>query len=255
MNIYIAVSVLQNFLFVDAGQKSFGQGVLLGLGAYGLAVASGIYELPIIVGLGIGILAAAAGGLVFALPALRVQGFHLGFVTLSAAVVFPQLLLQMDWLTRGLNGISMPIPSLNEPLFWASRSLSWMVTLTPILALACSLWHAQRSRLGPQDAHRGGKPRGRPLAGDPSGVVGSRWPSSIAAVGTGVCGLLFVPAVSFVTPQSFLMDVSFVFFFAVVVGGRGQLLGPVIGIWAIFTLPSILLVDLAQYKPLIYGFC
>ena len=30
VNIYISVSIFQNFLFVDAGQKSFGQGVILG---------------------------------------------------------------------------------------------------------------------------------------------------------------------------------------------------------------------------------
>lgn len=252
MNIYIAVSVLQNFLFVDAGQKSFGQGVLLGLGAYGLAVASGIYELPIIVGLGIGILAAAAGGLVFALPALRVQGFHLGFVTLSAAVVFPQLLLQMDWLTRGLNGISMPMPALNEPLLLGISSLSWMCTLAPILALAFH-YGMRRSRLGRKMRTAAESPEAARSLGIRPGVMSSL-AFLVAAVGTGICGLLFVPAVSFVTPQSFLMDVSFVFFFAVVVGGRGQLLGPVVGIWAIFSLPNILLVDMAQYKPLIYGF-
>ena len=252
MNIYIAVTVLQNWLFVDAGQKSFGQGVLLGLGAYGLAVASGVFDQPIAVGLLWGVIASAAGGLLFALPALRVQGFHLGFVTLSAAVVFPQLLLQMDDLTQGLNGISMPMPALSEPLFLGINGLSLLCTAAPILAL---IFHfkMRRSRLGRRMRTAAESPEAARSLGIRPGVLSSI-AFLIASVGTGICGLLFVPAVSFVTPQSFLMDVSFIFFFAVVVGGRGQLLGPVVGTWAVFTIPNILLVDLAHYKPLVYGF-
>ncbi|PVA05724.1 ABC transporter permease subunit [Thalassorhabdomicrobium marinisediminis] len=252
MNIYIAVTVLQNWLFVDAGQKSFGQGVLLGLGAYGLAVASGVFDQPIAVGLFWGIVASAAGGLLFALPALRVQGFHLGFVTLSAAVVFPQLLLQMDDLTQGLNGISMPMRGLSEPLLLGVSTLSLLCTAAPIIAL---LFHykMRRSRLGRRMRTAAESPEAARSLGIRPGVMSSL-AFLIASVGTGICGLLFVPAVSFVTPQSFLMDVSFIFFFAVVVGGRGQLLGPVVGIWAVFTIPNILLVDLAHYKPLVYGF-
>lgn len=252
MNIYIAVTVLQNWLFVDAGQKSFGQGVLLGLGAYGLAIASGVFDQSIAVGLIWGLVAATAGGLVFALPALRVQGFHLGFVTLSAAVVFPQLLLQMDDLTQGLNGISMPMPGLHHSSLFGINTLSLMCTAAPIAALVFH-YMMRRSRLGRRMRTAAESPEAARSLGIRPGVMSSL-AFLIAAFGTGICGLLFVPAVSFVTPQSFLMDVSFIFFFAVVVGGRGQILGPVIGIWAVFTIPNILLVDLAHYKPLVYGF-
>jgi branched-chain amino acid transport system permease protein len=252
MNIYIAVTVLQNWLFVDAGQKSFGQGVLLGLGAYGFAIASGIHDMSIAMGLFWGLVAAAGGGLLFALPALRVQGFHLGFVTLSAAVVFPQVLLQLDDVTQGLNGISMPIPALNEPFFLGISGLSLLCTAAPILAIAFH-FVMRRSRLGRRMRTAAESPEAARSLGIRPGVMSST-AFMIAAIGTGICGLLFVPAVSFVTPQSFLMDVSFIFFFAVVVGGRGQILGPVIGIWAVFTIPNILLVDLAHYKPLVYGF-
>ncbi|WP_010138705.1 branched-chain amino acid ABC transporter ATP-binding protein/permease [Oceanicola sp. S124] len=252
MNIYIAVTILQNFLFVDAGQKSFGQGVLLGLGAYGFAVASGINDLPVFVGVLTGIVVAVAGGLLFALPALRVQGFHLGFVTLSAAVVFPQLLLQMDSVTQGLNGISMPTPGLSKPLVLGISPLSILCTLLPIAALAFH-YGIRNSRLGRQMRTAAESPEAARSLGINPGHMSSL-AFILAALGTGICGVLFVPAVSFVTPQSFLMDVSFIFFFSVVVGGRGQLLGPILGILAVFTIPNMLLVDLAEYKPLIYGF-
>jgi branched-chain amino acid transport system permease protein len=75
----------------------------------------------------------------------------------------------------------------------------------------------------------------------------------IAAIGTGICGILYPPAVSFVSPQGFNVELSFVFFFAVVVGGRGQMLGPIIGIWIVFIVPNILLAQFVEYRLLIYG--
>src|SRR5690606_34530814 len=75
----------------------------------------------------------------------------------------------------------------------------------------------------------------------------------IASVGTGISGVLYVPVVGFISPQGFLIELSFVFFFAVVVGGRGQLLGPIIGIWIVHVLPTIVLVQLIDYRLLIYG--
>jgi branched-chain amino acid transport system permease protein len=75
----------------------------------------------------------------------------------------------------------------------------------------------------------------------------------IAGIGTGIAGILYLPAVSFVSPQGFNVEMSFIFFFAVVVGGRGQMLGPIIGIWIVFILPNIALASLVEYRLLIYG--
>ncbi|MBI4921617.1 MAG: ATP-binding cassette domain-containing protein [Devosia nanyangense] len=251
VNIYVAVAVFQNFLFVDAGQKSFGQGAILGLGAYGFAIAVGLNGLPVIIGLLAGIVAATAGGLLFALPALRVQGFHLGFVTMSAGIVFPQLLVQFDWLTRGINGISVKLPGLTDPLLFGLSPMTLIVTLFPILAL---LLHfvLRQSPLGRRMRIAAESPEAARSLGIRPGFMRSL-AFVIASVGTGISGVLYVPAVGFISPQGFLVDLSFVFFFAVVVGGRGQLLGPIIGIWIIHVLPTIILVQLIDYRLLVYG--
>jgi len=251
VNIYIAVAVLQNLLFVDAGQKSFGQGAILGLGAYGLAIASGLNGLPLGLGLAAGVLAAAAGGLLFALPALRVQGFHLGFVTMSAAIVFPQLLNQLDGFTRGLNGISMAIPGLAAG---PAPGLSWLTLLVTAVPVAALLGHygLRQLPLGRRMRIAAESPEAARSLGIRPGIMRSL-AFVIASVGTGICGLLYVPTVGFIAPQGFLIELSFVFFFAVVVGGRGQLLGPIIGIWIVFILPTVFLVKLVEYRPLVYG--
>ena len=75
----------------------------------------------------------------------------------------------------------------------------------------------------------------------------------IAAIGTGICGVLYLPTVAFVSPQGFNIELSFIFFFAVVVGGRGKILGPVLGIWVVYILPNIALAGMVEYRLFIYG--
>ena len=251
VNVYIAVAVFQNFLFVDAGQKSFGQGAILGLGAYGFAVAVGLNGVPLIIGLLVGIAAATAGGLLFALPALRVQGFHLGFVTMSAGIVFPQLLVQFDTITRGINGISVQVPGIHEPVLFSFSTMTLIVTAFPILALV-SHYMLRTSPLGRRMRIAAESPEAARSLGIRPGNMRSL-AFIIASIGTGISGVLYVPVVGFISPQGFLIELSFVFFFAVVVGGRGQLLGPIIGIWIVHVLPTIILVQLIDYRLLIYG--
>jgi branched-chain amino acid transport system permease protein len=252
VTLYFAVAILQNFLFVDAGQKSFGQGAILGLGAYGLAIVSGVGGWPLFVGFLAGVAAATAGGLLFALPALRVQGFHLGFVTMSAAIVFPQLMTNADWLTRGINGIRVPTPALSTPLVGHLTPMSLAITA---LAIGALVFHRRirASRLGRRMRIAAESAEAARSLGIRPGLM--RCVAFVlACFGTGVCGAVYTPAVGFITPQAFMIELSFVFFFAVVVGGRGQLLGPIVGILIIYVLPSIVLVQLIEYRLLVYGF-
>jgi len=251
VNIYIAAAIFQNFLFIDAGQKSFGQGVLLGLGAYVTAIFFGMHGYSFAAASVMGLLAAFLGGLLFALPALRVQYFHLGFVTLSAAIVFPQLLMTLDKWTNGINGISVAVPWLHHEVIFGLSWLTILIAIYPMLALALH-YGIRNSRLGRQMRVAALSPEAARTLGVKPGVM--RFIAFIiASVGTGICGILYLPAVSFVSPQGFNMEMSFLFFMAVVVGGRGQLLGPIIGMWVVFILPNVALVEYVDYRLLIYG--
>ena len=251
VNIYIGVAIFQNFLFVDAGQKSFGQGALLGMSAYGAAIVYGLNGWPLAAAAVFGIGAAMVGGLLFALPALRVQGFHLGFVTMSAAIVFPQLLVTLDKWTNGINGINVKMPFLTQERAFALSFIGLAIAIFPMLALVTH-YAIRRSRLGRSMFVAALSPEAARALGIRPGVM--RFIAFlIAAVGTGVAGLLYLPAVVFVSPQGFNIEMSFIFFFAVVVGGRGQMLGPVVGIWIVYILPNILLAQFIEYRLLAYG--
>lgn len=251
VNIYIAAAIFQNMLFVDAGQKSFGQGAILGLAAYVAAILYGLHDWSFAAASMGGIVAAMLGGLLFALPALRVQGFHLGFVTMSAAIVFPQLLVTLDKWTNGINGISVTVPALTNPIVGSMSPLAIAVAVFPMIALFVH-YGIRRSKLGRSMFVAALSPEAARSLGIKPGVM--RFLAFIvASIGTGICGILYLPTVAFVSPQGFNIELSFVFFFAVVVGGRGQMLGPIIGIWIVYILPNILLAGFVEYRLLMYG--
>src|SRR4030095_4671309 len=147
VNLYIVVAVLQNMLLADAGQVSFGQGAVFGAAAYTVGIASSLHGATFAVAAAFGLLAALALGSLFALPALRVQGYYLGFVTLSVAMVFPELLVSFNDYTNGINGISRPVPALNVPLVWGVSPLSLLVIALTSAALAGHAW-LRHTRLG-----------------------------------------------------------------------------------------------------------
>jgi branched-chain amino acid transport system permease protein len=251
VNLFVTVAVLQNMLLADAGQVSFGQGAVFGLAAFTVGIVSGLWGHSYAVGFVAGVGAAVLLGLLFALPALRVQGYYLGFVTLSAAVVFPEMMVAGNDVTNGINGITLAIPSLTAPIGFG---LSWVALMVVALAIVTLAFHAMLRSLplGREMRVAAVSPEAAMALGLNPGVL--RFIAfTIAAFGTGLAGALYVPVLGFVSPYAFRVDLSIFFFFSVVVGGSGQLVGPLIGAWILYLVPNALLADLSTYRLLGYG--
>jgi branched-chain amino acid transport system permease protein len=251
VNLFIVVAVLQNMLLADAGQVSFGQGAVFGAAAYTVGIASTLHGATLPVAALFGLIAALALGSLFALPALRVQGYYLGFVTLSVAMVFPELLVAFNDYTNGVNGISRAVPALHVPIVAGLTPLSLLVIA---LTSATLVGHAalRRTRLGRQMRVAAVSPEAALTLGFSPGHVRSA-AFVIAAFGTGLAGILYVPVVGFLSPSAFHVELSIFFFFSVIVGGRGRLLGPILGVWILHLVPNVLLVDLVNYRLIGYG--
>ena len=251
VNLYIAVAVLQNMLLADAGQVSFGQGAVFGAAAYTVGIASSLHGAPFALAAGFGLLAALALGSLFALPALRVQGYYLGFVTLSVAMVFPELLVSFNDHTNGINGISRAVPALDVPLLWGLTPVSLLVIALTSATLAAHAF-LRRTRLGRRMRVAAVSPEAALTLGFSPGHARSA-AFVLAAVGTGLAGILYVPVVGFLSPSAFHVELSIFFFFSVIVGGRGRLLGPILGVWILYLVPNVLMVDLVNYRLIGYG--
>lgn len=251
VNIYVIAAIGLNVLRGDAGQISFGQGAVFGAGAYATAMAAGLYGVPVPLAMLIGVASALAVGLLLALPALRVQGYYLGFVTVAAAVVFPDLLRAWDEHTQAITGISVPVSGVGDEIIWR---LDWLTIVVLAATVSALVLHGliRSSRFGRKMRVAAESPEAALTLGiSPALMRLSAF--AIAAVVTGVAGVLYVPLFGFVSPGAFPLFLSILLYFAVVVGGHGTLIGPIAGIYLLYIVPNVLLAELAEYRLIIYG--
>ncbi len=97
-----------DLLFGFAGEVNFGPTFLIGLGAYTAGILDNLYGWPIAVCAAAGTLAAVVGGVLLALPALRLRGPYFGLVTLVAVLMLQQFIVIFAGLTGGEIGLTIP---------------------------------------------------------------------------------------------------------------------------------------------------
>ena len=101
-------SMAWDLLFGFAGEVNFGPTFLIGLGAYTAGILDSLYQPPIWLCLVAGAFAAVAGGVVLALPALRVRGPYFGLTTLVAVLMLQNFVVVAASLTGGEIGLTVP---------------------------------------------------------------------------------------------------------------------------------------------------
>jgi branched-chain amino acid transport system permease protein len=82
-----------DLLFGFAGEVNFGPTFLIGVGAYTAGILDNLYQPPIILCLAAGTFAAIIGGVVLALPALRLRGPYFGLITLVAVLILSNFIV------------------------------------------------------------------------------------------------------------------------------------------------------------------
>ncbi len=130
-----------DLLFGFAGEVNFGPTFLIGLGAYAAGLMNNAgFGIPLcLIGGGA---TAVAGGLLLALPALRLRGPYFGLVTLVAVL----LLLDAIVIFAGVTGgeIGMMVPSILS----VSAAMNYWYALGFLVVSAAILFGLSRSSLG-----------------------------------------------------------------------------------------------------------
>ena len=126
-------SMAWDLLFGFANEVNFGPTFLVGLGAYTAGILDNRYGLPIPVCVALGTLAAVVGGVVLALPALRLSGPYFGLTTLVAVLLLQNLVVVFAGLTGGEIGLTVPdVISISGPAnYWIA--LAFMVASGSVL--------------------------------------------------------------------------------------------------------------------------
>jgi branched-chain amino acid transport system permease protein len=97
-----------DLLFGFAGEVNFGPTFLIGVGAYTAGILDNLYQPPIWICVAAGGASAVIGGVVLALPALRVKGPYFGLTTLVAVLMLQNFVVVAAGLTGGEIGLTVP---------------------------------------------------------------------------------------------------------------------------------------------------
>lgn len=214
-------------LFGHAGQVSLGHAAFVGLGGYTCAILTGRMHVPWAVAFFAAGAVAAVGGLVLAIPSLRLKGHYLAMATLGFGELMSLAFREAVPLTGGVDGFTgIPFPVLGSFELRDPAVLYWLVWGVVGVALLLS---ANLTSLRPGFAMRA--LHGSELGATASGVdiVGVKVRTFvISAALAGFSGALYASVVGFISPSVFELNASVTFLAMAVIGGTGSLLGPVI---------------------------
>ncbi len=214
-------------LFGYAGQVSLGHAAFFGVGAYASAFVVTQLGWPWIGGVIVAIVLTATGGLLLALPSLRLKGHYLAMATLAFGEIMRVVFTEARTVTGGPDGLSgIPYPSLGPLAFDSASASYWLVWAVAgiTLLLAANL---VRSRAGRAMRALHGSELGATACGiDITGIKVRVF--VISASFAGLAGALYAHVVGFISPSTFSLHVSVLLVAMAVLGGTSSLLGPVI---------------------------
>jgi ABC-type branched-subunit amino acid transport system ATPase component/ABC-type branched-subunit amino acid transport system permease subunit len=232
---WVLVSGL-NLVVGFAGQIAIGWVALLTLGAYTTSVLTAgnvMAPLPPYLALAVAGVVGAVFGLIIGLPALRLRTFYFAITTLGFATIVTQVALAWQSVTGG--GVGVPGPIFPEPF-----SSQWGFYYFCFGLAAICTWmtvNAGASRFGRaltaiRDAE---------VAAEACGISKPALLRTVflfSGAVAAVAGGLFAALQSYITPDAFTLDLSILFFISILIGGRGSVLGPLLGTILLTALPE-----------------
>ncbi|HWH98002.1 MAG TPA: branched-chain amino acid ABC transporter permease [Pseudolysinimonas sp.] len=212
------------------GLLSFGHSAFFGLGAYTTAMLTLHFGVSPWIGMFVGAALAAGLGAVLTFPALRLKGVYFTLATFVLALLFTDLATHFREFTGGDQGLSLPFGRDNPSMFQFDSRLTLYFVLVGFLAAATLVVAlVARSRLGLFLRAS----RDDPDAALASGVNVTRTRLiglMISAAVTSIAGSLMLEYLRFIDPATgFGANTAFIIGLVALVGGRGTILGPVLG--------------------------
>ena len=244
--IYSLAAIGLNLLTGYAGQLSLGTGGFMAVGAYAaFKLTTAFPQVGIVLVFLLSGLVAAGVGLVFGIPSLRIKGFYLAVATLASQFFLVWLFNKVAWFSnyassgtitapdRAVLGVIVTGPSATA----AARYLTALALVTVFALVAKNLVRGRvgRSWMAIRD---------RDIAAEIIGVRPLRTKLLAFGISSFYCGvagaeLVFLYLGSAET-QAFDIGLSFLILFMVIIGGRGSILGSVLGAVFIVLVPIFL---------------
>lgn len=240
INIYIILTVSTNLLVGMTNLLSLGQAAFYGIGAYLSVFALQTLHLPLILAVVFVMIVTAAISLIIAYPSLRLKGDYFVLATLGFQLIVFTVLYNWESVTRGPYGIS----GISAPKFLGllpvSGILPFLIFSSIMAGLVVFIFYKLVN-----------SPFGRVLKGlrDDDLAVMSLGRNVTAhrififVISSGfiaAAGMIYATYVTYIDPTSFNLNEAIFILCAVLIGGTGNVKGPVVGAIFVVVLPELL---------------
>ena len=231
-----------NILTGYAGQLSLGSAAFMAVGAFAAYNFMGRIEgMPVLLAFVGGGLSAAAVGILFGLPSLRIKGFYLAVATLAAQFFIVWALTKFGWFSMDSSSGVITAQEIQILGYRFDTPISlYLLVLTIVAVMALAAKNMVRSSVG----RAWMAVRDMDVAAE---VIGIRimhtklLAFAISSFYCGVAGALYAYAyLGTVEPEGFNLDLSFKILFMIIIGGVGSIMGSFLGAAFIVLLPIFL---------------
>jgi len=231
-----------NILTGYAGQLSLGTAAFMAVGAF--MAYNFVLRMPwlgVIPSFILAGLCAAAVGIVFGLPSLRIKGFYLAVATLACQFFVLWAIQRIGWITNySASGVitAQKIEILSYAFDTPVRKYVLTLAIVAVMALmAKNLMRSETGRafMAVRDMDVAASVIGIPM------MKTKLLAFAISSFYCGVAGALYAYTyLGTVEPEAFTLDLSFRILFMVIIGGVGSILGSFLGAAFITLLPIFL---------------
>ncbi|WP_347551593.1 branched-chain amino acid ABC transporter permease [Pseudalkalibacillus hwajinpoensis] len=265
INIILGISI---YITLSTGQLSLGHAGFMGIGAYTSAILTINFELPLVVGILFGAIAAGLVGILIGIPTLRLQGVYLAIATLGFGEVIRVLFINWEGITQGAVGISS-IPHIGRELVTGFRDagftaamigirsnqlislLVFFILLVVTILLIAFFVRQHNSRVGRAFAAI----KMDESAAEAMGINITYYKILAFAQGAlvaGFAGALYAHITAYISPSDFSYHRAVEILIFAVFGGSEVIAGPIFGAIFLTAMPELLR-DLSEYRYMIYG--
>lgn len=225
--IYAMVALGLGLFLGYAGQISLGHAAFFGTGAYTTAIFTTRLHLSPLLALAVSPLVAAILGYFIGRPILKLKGYFLALATLGFGEIFLVVVREARAITGGVSGIfGIPWVSLGGIIFDTYQEQYYLVWMGLAL-LVLFAKNLVRSKIGRgMLAVAASEDAAASVGIDPAMIkVGT---FAVSAAFAGFAGSLFASVMSTASPDAFGLGMSTLFVVMVIMGGMGNIYGPII---------------------------
>ncbi len=231
---YAYLTTSWNIVGGFAGVLPLGHAAFVGIGAYTSTILSLQYGVSPWLGMLVGGVLATVAGVIIGLPTLKMRGAYFALATIAFAEGFRVMVENVDFIgplkVNGPRGLQIPPLETGLASFmFATKEPYYYIILVMLLAVMLLTYVISRSKLGYYLIAGGEEPEAAMALG--VNVARARLIAmAVSSFLTALAGTFYAQFSLYIHPKSIIsLDMSFEIAFIALIGGRGSIIGPLLG--------------------------